>query len=147
MRELLGGFHKDFSYYEYPGGEHWFGDQSVDWPPLFDYFKWHQRQPDSATHVIDFTTSSPGISATLRWATIYQQIHPLQYSRVQLRRNSAAAAITGNTQNVALLKLALADFTTGTTLQIVLIVRLPSPTGCVLQAIACFFKEQSPAGL
>jgi poly(3-hydroxybutyrate) depolymerase len=120
MRELLGGFHKDFSYYEYPGGEHWFGDQSVDWPPLFDYFKWHQRQPDSTTHVIDFTTSSPGISANLRWATIYQQIHPLQYSRVQLRRNRAAAAITGNTQNVALLKLALADFTTGTTLQIVL---------------------------
>lgn len=120
MRGLLAGFHKDFSYYEYPGGEHWFGNQSVDWPPLFDYFKWHRRQPDSAIHAIDFTTGSPGISASHRWATIYQQLHPLQYSRVQLRRNRATATITGSTENVALLKLALADFTAGTRLQITL---------------------------
>ncbi len=118
MRQVLAGFHKDFSYYEYPGGEHWFGDQSVDWPPMFDYFKWHQRLPDSSTHEIDFTTSSPGISATHRWATVTQQLHPLQYSRIQLRRNIAAASISGSTENVALLKLALKDFTTGATINI-----------------------------
>ncbi|UJH90731.1 hypothetical protein LZ575_18515 [Antarcticibacterium sp. 1MA-6-2] len=38
MRERLGQFHNDFAYYEYPGGEHWFGDESVDWPPIFYFF-------------------------------------------------------------------------------------------------------------
>jgi len=62
MKKVLSSFHSDFSYYEYPGGEHWFGDQSVDWKPLFDFFKWHGRLADSAVNEIDFTTSSPGIS-------------------------------------------------------------------------------------
>ena len=38
MKKVLSLFHADFSYYEYPGGEHWFGDQSVDWKPLFEFF-------------------------------------------------------------------------------------------------------------
>ena len=108
MREVLGGFHKDFSYYEYPGGEHWFGDQSVDWPPMFNYFKWHSIQPDSAVNNIDFTTSSPGISASYRWATVYQQLHPLKYSRIILKRNKHQ--VTGTTENVAVLRLALNNF-------------------------------------
>jgi poly(3-hydroxybutyrate) depolymerase len=62
MRKLLGDFHTDFSYYEYPGGEHWFGNQSVDWRPLFDFFKWHSRRVDTAVNNIDFITASPGIS-------------------------------------------------------------------------------------
>jgi predicted esterase len=87
MKKLLGDFHADFSYYEYPGGEHWFGDQSVDWKPLFEFFKWHTRLPDSAVDRIDFMTANPGISAAFRWAGIQQQLHPLQYSRMQLVRN------------------------------------------------------------
>ena len=63
MRKLLADFHKDMSYYEFPGGEHWFGDQSVDWKPIFDFFKWHTILPDSAINTIDFTTASPGISS------------------------------------------------------------------------------------
>ena len=27
MRKVLGEFHNDYSYYEYPGGEHWFGNR------------------------------------------------------------------------------------------------------------------------
>lgn len=73
MRSLLSTFHPDFSYYEYPGGEHWFGDQSVDWPAIFSYFKWHQIKADTQVNHIDFTTANPGISASYRWATIYQQ--------------------------------------------------------------------------
>ncbi|HEY8399410.1 MAG TPA: alpha/beta hydrolase-fold protein, partial [Flavihumibacter sp.] len=53
MREILGKFHPDFSHYEYPGGSHWFGDHSVDWKPLFDYFKWHKRLADSSVNSID----------------------------------------------------------------------------------------------
>jgi predicted peptidase len=39
MREVLGAFHNDFSYYEYPGGSHWWSNESVDWDPLFRLFQ------------------------------------------------------------------------------------------------------------
>lgn len=110
MRERLATFHPDFSYYEYPGGEHWFGSQSVDWPPIFNYFKWHTIKPDSAVNEIDFITSSPGISATFRWATIVQQQHPLAYSRIIFNRSVEGKIISGKTENVELLQLALNEF-------------------------------------
>lgn len=110
MKKQLADFHKDFSYYEYPGGEHWFGDQSVDWKPIFDYFKWHSIAPDSAMNSIDFTTASPGISAKYRWITIEQQQQPLQYSRIQLNRDKKNKTIIGKTENIQLLKIKLDDF-------------------------------------
>jgi len=118
MKNVLAKFHTDYSYYEYPGGEHWFGDQSVDWKPLFDFFKWHTRLPDSAVNEIDFTTSSPGISATYRWASVVQQLHPLAYSRIQLQRNLQAKIIKGSTENIQLLKIALDAFAPNTTVSI-----------------------------
>jgi predicted esterase len=120
MRKVLADFHSDYNYYEYPGGEHWFGDQSVDWPYIFSFFQWHSIAHDTAVNTIDFTTSSPGISASYRWATIYQQVHPLQYSRIQLKRNRAAKSITGSTENVLMLQLALNDFGAAAEVKIVL---------------------------
>jgi len=110
MRKLLGDFHKDMSYYEFPGGSHWFGDQSVDWKPLFDFFKWHTIAPDTAMNNIDFMTASPGISAKYRWISIEQQVYPLQYSRIQLNRNKRTKTISGSTENVQLLKIDLSHF-------------------------------------
>lgn len=120
MRKVLADFHSDYNYYEYPGGEHWFGDQSVDWPHIFSFFQWHSIAHDTAVNTIDFTTSSPGISASYRWATIYQQVHPLQYSRIQLKRNRVAKSITGSTENVLMLQLALNDFGAAAEVKIVL---------------------------
>ena len=108
MRNLLGSSQPDMSYYEYPGGSHWFGDHSVDWKPLFDFFKWHQIPVDSTVNSIDFTTANPGISPSFRWAAIDQQEKPLAYSRMQLNRTKNA--ITGTTTNAAVLRLALAEF-------------------------------------
>ncbi len=113
MRKILGEFHTDLSYYEYPNGEHWFGDQSVDWKPLFEFFKWHTLLPDSAVNAIDFTTSNPGISCSFRWVSVYQQLHPLQFSRLQLKRNKDSKTITGLTENIRLLKLNFEDFKVG----------------------------------
>lgn len=118
MKKLLSDFHTDFSYYEYPGGEHWFGDQSVDWPPLFNFLKWHARLADSAVNEIDFTTSSPGISSTYRWASVIQQEHPLAYSHLRLQRSLKTNSIRGTTQNVQLLKLALDQFAPNSSLSI-----------------------------
>jgi dienelactone hydrolase len=110
MRKILGEFHPDLSYYEYPGGGHWFGDQSVDWKPIFDFFKWHALAVDSAVNNIDFITANPGISSSFRWAGIQQQQFPLEYTRIQLKRNKTDRTITGSTENVRLLKLQLNDF-------------------------------------
>lgn len=118
MRKVLADFHPDFSYYEYPGGEHWFGDQSVDWKPLFDFFKWHQLPQDSMVNNVDFSTASPGISSDFHWVSIQQQIHPLEYSRIQLARDKAKQSIIGTTENIRLLKLALSDFDAGAEIKI-----------------------------
>ncbi|MEZ0484428.1 prolyl oligopeptidase family serine peptidase [Fibrella aquatica] len=118
MRKLLGNSQPDMSYYEYPGGSHWFGDHSVDWKPLFDFFKWHQIPMDSTVNTIDFTTANPGVSAGYRWASIEQQQKPLEYSRIQLARTTKA--ISGTTANVALLKVALNEFGGGKSITITL---------------------------
>ncbi|MEP7251820.1 MAG: alpha/beta hydrolase-fold protein [Ginsengibacter sp.] len=118
MRQVLGEFHADFTYYEYPGGEHWFGDQSVDWKPLFDFFKLHQIPDDSLVNAIDFTTASPGISSHDHWVSILQQSNPLQFSRISLLRDRAKNTIAGTTENIHLLKFDLGDFTAGTKVQI-----------------------------
>jgi pimeloyl-ACP methyl ester carboxylesterase len=110
MKQQLSGFHPDFSYYEYPGGSHWYSNESVDWKPLFDYFKWHTIQRDTAVNTIDFTTASPGISSSYRWASIHQQVNPLKYSRLKLNRDRKAGTISGTTENIQLLKFGLSDF-------------------------------------
>jgi len=120
MRKLLADFHKDMSYYEFPGGEHWFGDQSVDWNPIFDFFKWHTILPDSAINNIDFTTASPGISSRYRWINVEQQIHPLEYSHVHLNRNKKTKTVTGTTENVQVLKIKLNEFGSNSTVGITL---------------------------
>lgn len=120
MRKILGEFQADMSYYEYPGGSHWFGDHSVDWPPLFDFFKWHRRLADSMVNKVDFTTSNPGISSEYRWVEIYQQTHPLQYSRIRLDRNIRAKTISGTTENVRMLKMNFSDFPSGTEIKLTL---------------------------
>jgi predicted esterase len=105
MRKVLGEFHNDFSYYEYPGGSHWFGNESVDWPPLFEFFNWHKIEQDSTIDEINFTTANPGVSSQYRWASIIQQNSPLDYSKFQLTKNEKASSIKGSTRNVSMLKL------------------------------------------
>jgi predicted esterase len=105
MRKVLGEFHNDFSYYEYPGGSHWFGNESVDWPPLFDFFKWHKIEHDTTFDNIEFVTANPAISSQYRWASVIQQNSPLDYSKFQLARNRSSSTITGTTENVFMIKL------------------------------------------
>ncbi len=109
MREILGKFHPDFSYYEYPGGSHWWSNESVDWAPLFDYFKWHKNKPDSSVNKIEFTTANPAISSTSYWASVIQQQEPLKYSTMKINRNKEKGILTGMTENISVLALNLSD--------------------------------------
>lgn len=120
MRDILGKFHRDFSYYEHIGGEHWYGDISVDWPPIFNFFSWHAIPSDTAVNAIDFKTANPGVSSKMRWASVQQQINALKYSRIQLNSDKKAGTISGKTDNVALLSLDLGAFPAGTNLKITL---------------------------
>ncbi|MCG7855454.1 prolyl oligopeptidase family serine peptidase [Flavihumibacter sediminis] len=120
MRKVLADFHSDYNYYEYPGGEHWIGSESVDWPYIFDYFKWHKIAVDTAVNTIDFSTANPGISSSYRWASILQQQFPLRYSRIQLKRSNSGKTITGTTVNAKLIQFGLANFGKGATVNIML---------------------------
>jgi hypothetical protein len=118
MKKVLSDFHDDFSYYEYPGGSHWYGDKSVDWPPLFDFFKWHTVDDDSLTDVVEFITANPAVSSSYRWASVIQQSRPLEYSKINLVQDKKTKSVSGTTENVAMLKLKLDSFIQGDTVSI-----------------------------
>jgi pimeloyl-ACP methyl ester carboxylesterase len=105
MRQTLGEFHPNFTYYEYPGGSHWYGDHSVDWHPIFSYFKWHTIPSNNEIKNLEFHTASPGISASNYWITVWQQEKPLEFSAINFTRNGDT--IQGKTTNVSGLKIHL----------------------------------------
>ncbi|WP_431122880.1 alpha/beta fold hydrolase [Flagellimonas flava] len=104
MREVMGKFHSDFTYYEYPGGTHWYGDHSMDWPPIFDLFKQRSIPADSTIKKMEFYTASPGVSATSHFASIIQQQKPLEISSINFNKEDGVKI---DTENISVLKLDL----------------------------------------
>jgi dienelactone hydrolase len=105
MRELLGKFHPDFSYYERPGAGHWWGNECVDWPPLFEFLKERVRPADAEVRRGEFVTANPGISSRSRWVEILAQTRPLELSGVMIDRDQTGKTFKGTTDNVARLAL------------------------------------------
>lgn len=103
MRSHLAAFHRNFAYYERPGAGHWWGNECVDWPPMFEFFRANVRAPSADQ--VRFVTSSPGVSATSRWATVLEQTEAMRPSRVDLSLDAGAGRIEGTTENVARLAL------------------------------------------
>jgi dienelactone hydrolase len=120
MRKALGEFHPDFAYNEYPGGSHWFGDISVDWGPLFDFFRSHSARQSARVHTIDFTTASPAISNSHYWINILQQEKSFVYSRIKLQRDTVKSIIAGTTENIANLLISPDAFAAGTKVKLTL---------------------------
>ena len=96
MREVLGGFHPDFAYYEYPGGTHWYGNHSVDWKPLFDFFEFRQIPDSEKIDRLEFFTGSPGVSASSHFITILQQRLPFEIASVVFERGDEPSISTTN---------------------------------------------------
>jgi hypothetical protein len=103
MRAKLGTSHGDFTYYEHVGAGHWWGDQCMDWPPLFEFLKRHTRGKVGHRDRLTFVTVDPASSASCDWATVEQQIKSLRPSRIdlQITRSDDGVSITGTTDNVA----------------------------------------------
>ncbi len=101
MREKLGAFHTNFSYYEYPGGSHWYGDHCMDWPPLFDFLRQNKIPLNSEVNHIEFYTSSPAVSATNYWISVNRQITPWvkSYAIIDKMNDSVVANLT-NIQSI-----------------------------------------------
>jgi len=120
MREMLGTFHNDFTYYEYPGGSHWFGDISMDWPPIFDYFSLHTLKPVKDIHHIEFHTASPGVSSRSGWITIQNQVSPFAFSQVNMTLDPEKMQFHGTTKNVSLVGLDVSALEAESPVQVVL---------------------------
>jgi hypothetical protein len=113
MRQLLGGFHTDFAYYERPGVKHWWGNACCDWPPMFDFFRHHTVPDNKDVNSVEFITANPGISSKSRWAAIEAQINHLAFSSIKISRRVKEREFTGTTKNVARLALELGQLEAG----------------------------------
>jgi dienelactone hydrolase len=118
MRELLGGFHPDFCYYERPGAGHWWGDACVDWPPLFEFLKDHVHPSSASARRVEFVTADPGISSRSRWLEVLAQEHPLEYGHAVIERDEKGTAFKGTTKNILRLALDIPPPAAGGTVQI-----------------------------
>lgn len=102
MRALLGTYHPDFTYYEYPHGTHWYGDHSVDWSPIFDYFKFRSIKPSEEIDRLEFYTGSPGVSATSHFVTINQQKDLFGVSSFKFNRGEKVSVSTDNVEAITI---------------------------------------------
>lgn len=110
MREHLGGFHSDFSYYERPGAGHWWGNECVDWKPMFDFFKSHRQQPANQITHFEFVSSSPGVSYSSRMLNILQQSTQLKLSSARYSHDVKQKVIKVEFENTARFMLDLTGF-------------------------------------
>lgn len=104
MRRILGEFHPDFCYYEYPGGEHWFGNISMDWPPIFEFFLRHAIPSSKEVKEIDFHTATPSVSASDYWVRVEQQLEAFRFTNVKVMQGKDTLFIQ-NATNVAIMEL------------------------------------------
>lgn len=102
MRERLGKFHNDFTYYEYPDGTHWYGNHSLDWYKIFNFFKERTLRNPNDIKNLEFYTGSPGVSATSNFITIHQQKTPFEISSFNFSKENLFKI---ETDNVALLQI------------------------------------------
>ena len=104
MRERLGTFHNDFTYYEYPEGTHWYGNHSLDWYKIFNFFKERTLKNPNDIKNLEFYTGSPGVSATSNFITIHQQKTPFEVSSFNFSKEHLFKI---ETDNVSLLEIDL----------------------------------------
>jgi hypothetical protein len=71
-------------------------------------------------NTIDFTSANPAISSQHYWVSILQQQEALKYSRIKLLRTVDGKTISGTTENIALLSLALDNLKTGDAVKVTL---------------------------
>ena len=108
MRQELAKFHSDWIYYERPGAGHWWGNDCVDWKPMFQFFNERTIPNIKDVRHVEFATASPGVSADCHWATIDAQVKPFELSTIKIDHDPSKRTFSGKTSNVARLGLRVA---------------------------------------
>jgi predicted esterase len=103
----LGEFHRDFAYHEVVGAGHWWSNEAVDFPPLFDFLQRHVAPEPGAVRHVAFVTPSPGVSSACHWVGVDSQVKQLESSSVDLVLDPDSGRLIGTTVNVAGLTLKL----------------------------------------
>lgn len=109
MRTRLAEFHPNFAYYERAGADHWWGNQCMDWPPMFEFFADNVQPEPSEVRTVRFSTINPGISASCDWVSVHAQVRALEVSTIQATLEAKARKVTVTTDNVAQLGLRLTE--------------------------------------
>ncbi len=105
MRDVLAQFHPNFAYYERAGAGHWWGNECMDWPPLFDFLR-QNRLPEPQDRLeVNFTTINPAVHAGDGWVTIHAQQQSMLPSQVEARVDPAESSVRLETRNVSVLTL------------------------------------------
>jgi pimeloyl-ACP methyl ester carboxylesterase len=104
MRKQLASLHSDFVYYERPGAGHWWGNECVDWPPIFEFFARHIKPEAKDVRQVEFTTLNPSVSCWSAYPCVpVAQVQALRPSLLRLSREPAKNTVHLTTENVALL--------------------------------------------
>jgi len=85
------------------GAGHWWGNRCLDWEPIFELFRQHERPAQVAA--IDFTSVDLGVDARHDWVELVQ---PNEYGaalRVRAATDEESGAVTLTTENVRRLRL------------------------------------------
>ncbi len=105
MREELAKFHPDFAYFEQPGAGHWWGNECVDWPPLMEFLRRHQRPSKHAATEVEVRLVDLDAERTSGFATLVAQTRPLIPSELKARAVPAERRFEVQTTNVDALEL------------------------------------------
>lgn len=103
MRAELGTFHPNFTYFEYPDGTHWYGDHSMDWPPLFDFLFQNSLPEPQQIKRFSFLTASTAVSSSNHWLRIINQTKQGLISQADVSLNSDSLKVdVTNTETFSL---------------------------------------------
>jgi len=105
LREVLGGFHPNFAYYERPGAGHWWGNECMDWPPLFGFLRQNRLPAPGEVTRVAFSTLNPAIHSRTDWIAIHAQERSLEPSRIEAELDAERGLVLVATENVAALEL------------------------------------------
>jgi len=101
MLKALSGFHREHVYHEQPGVKHWWGDECVDWIPLFEFCRRHRRV--EVPLQFTFSTFNPAVASEYAWVTLFAQTQSAKMSTVKVAANPRKKTVSIETENVSIL--------------------------------------------
>jgi pimeloyl-ACP methyl ester carboxylesterase len=93
--------HPDFEYHEQPGAGHWWGNECVDWPGIFEMFRRRTIPAPSEVSSVTFVTADPGVSDRLHWLRVEAQLARLVPTSVTATLDRSAGRVSITSQNAA----------------------------------------------